>query len=133
MAVRPYPDTVRRYFLDPANVGPLPAVAGARRCRGEAGSEAAGTWVVLEAAVRGEVVEQLAFRAYGCPWLIAACSRVTQLLAPGPVWQLRGFDPATLSGELALPAEKLGSLLILQDALRNCFRDWDTTQPAAAR
>jgi hypothetical protein len=43
---------------------------------------------------------------------------------------LRDFDPGGLAEELGLPAEKRGSLLTLQDALRNCFRAWDTTQPA---
>ena len=56
-----------------------------------------------------------------------------EILAPGPVAQLWEFDPTAVRAELGIPAEKLGSLLILQDALRNCFRDWDTTQPAGAR
>ncbi len=83
--------------------------------------------------MRGATVEQLAFQAYGCPYLIAASSRAMEILAPGPVARIAAFDPATLVTELAIPPEKLGSLLILQDALRNCFLDWDTTQPAGAR
>ena len=128
-----YPAAVRQHFLEPVHVGPLTAAPGTCVHRGEAGSAAAGTWVVIEAAVRGAMLEKLAFRAYGCPYLIAASSRAMAILAPGPVARLREFDPAAVSAELAIPAEKLGSLLILQDALRNCFRDWDTTQPAGAR
>lgn len=128
-----YPAAVRRHFLEPARVGPLAAPPGGRLYRGEAGAAAAGTWVVIEAVVRQATLEDIAFRAYGCPYLIAACSRAMEILAPGPVTRLVEFDPATLRAELAIPVEKLGSLLILQDALRNCFRDWDTTQPAGTR
>lgn len=128
-----YPEPVRRHFFHPANVGPLRAPAGMRACLGQAGGERDGAWVVMEAAVRDARVEVLAFRAYGNPWLLAACSRVTGLLAPGPVARLAEFDPADLMAELQIPAGQLGRLLVLQDALRNCFRDWDTTQPAGAR
>jgi NifU-like protein involved in Fe-S cluster formation len=127
-----YPAPVERHFNHPSNVGPL-AAAALPVIRGEAGSAAAGAWVVFEAEIAGESVRRLAFRAFGCPYLIAACSRATEQLAGTQASAARRFDPAALAQELSVPAEKLGSLLILQDALRNCFRDWDTTQPAGAR
>lgn len=125
-----YPEPVERHFRAPENLGPL-GLPGA--CRGEAGSPARGAWVVFEAEVRDARVHRLCFRAWGCPYVIAACSRITGLLAGEPVGALARFDPASLAGELSLPPEKLGSLLIIQDALRNCWGDWDTTQPAGAR
>lgn len=128
-----YSQVVRRHFSEPANLGPLEPRPGECLCRGAAGSVAAGAQVTIEAAVRESQVLRLAFRAFGCPHLIAACSRATELLAPGPVAGLAAFAPEALMAEFGVPAEKLGSLLILQDALRNCFRDWDTTQPAEAR
>jgi NifU-like protein involved in Fe-S cluster formation len=124
-----YPALVLRHFREPRNVGP--AAAGPA-CRGEAGSAARGTRVVFEAEVAAGRVRRLSFRAYGCPYVIAACSRVTELLADAPVAALARFDPAELAAELELPPEKLGSLLVVQDALRNCAADWDTTQPAGA-
>lgn len=123
-----YPATVERHFSHPSNVGPL--AGEARMFRGEAGSAARGAWVVFEADICDGVARRLAFRAFGCPYLIAACSRATEILGGGPAAELDRFDPASLTGELGIPPEKLGSLLILQDALRNCFGDWDTTQPA---
>ncbi len=125
-----YPPTVERHFWHPANVGPLRAAAAV--ARGEAGSAAGGAWVVIEADIGGNVVRRLAFRALGCPYLIAACSLATERLTGMPAAALAAFEVALLAAELEAPAEKLGSLLILQDALRNCFRDWDTTQPAGA-
>jgi len=89
--------------------------------------------VVIEAEIAEKSLRRLGFRAFGCPYLIAACSRATEQLTGAPATALGPLDLAALATELKLPAEKLGSLLILQDALRNCFRDWDTTRPAGAR
>jgi len=125
-----YSRAVERHFNDPAGVGPL---AGDDVFRGEAGSIERGAWVVIEAAIREGCVHALAFRAFGCPCLIAACSRVTELLAGRPVEALRETGAAALMADLAIPPEKLGALLVLEDALRNCFTDWDTTQPAGPR
>lgn len=127
-----YPADVERHFLVPANVGPL-VPAPVRSFRGEAGAEHLGTWVQFEADIEGAVVRRMAFRAYGCPYVIAACSHVTELLTGTLVQALDELDPLVLASRLEAPPEKHGSLLILQDALRNCFRDWDTTQSAAAR
>lgn len=122
-----YAAAVERHFREPSNVGPL---AEACACRGEAGSPARGAWIVIEARIDGGMVRGIAFQAFGCPHVIAACSRATEILGDGPVTRLAHFDPGVLIADLAIPPEKLGSLLILQDALRNCFADWDTTQPA---
>lgn len=126
-----YCDAVERHFFSPANVGPLTAGDG-RIWRGEAGSVATGAWVVIEADIEGCTIRRMAFRAYGCPYVIAACSIVTSRLTGAAATALQQLDPAALARELAAPPEKLGNLLVLQDALRNCFRAWDTTQPAAA-
>jgi nitrogen fixation NifU-like protein len=126
-----YPSAVARHFRQPSNVGPL-APGPLRSFRGEAGSPAAGAWVVFEADIADGALRRLAFRAYGCPYLIAACSRATERLTGAPPHALETFDYASLVEELAIPAQKFGGLLILEDALRNCFRDWDTAQPAAA-
>ena len=125
-----YEEAVERHFAAPSHVGPL---AGGRVSRGEAGSRAKGTWIVIEACIDGGRVDRVAFQAFGCPHTIAACSRATELLAGGAAGCLARFDPSVLAAELSIPPEKLGSLLILQDALRNCFADWDTTQPAGPR
>ena len=122
-----YPGEVERHFRDPANVGSL---AGGPVARGEAGSAGSGAWIVVEAGIADATIRRIAFRAYGCPYLIAACSRATEMLLGGPAADLARFDIHPLAAELAVPAGKLGRLLVLQDALRNCWTDWDTTQPA---
>jgi NifU-like protein involved in Fe-S cluster formation len=126
-----YSAAVERHFQDPVHAG-LPRGQGGRRARGEAGSLVHRAWVVFHARVEGARIAELSFQAYGCPHVIAACSRTTERLSGEPVAAAFALEPRDLMGELEVPVEKLGRLLILQDALRNCFRDWDTTQPAAA-
>jgi NifU-like protein involved in Fe-S cluster formation len=126
-----YPPAVQQHFDAPANVGPL-RPAAQRTYRGEAGSMALGTWITFEADIVDGRLRRLAFQAFGCPYTIAACSRATEMLAAAPVEALSGFEPRAIAAEFGVPAERIGRLLILQDALRNCFRDWDTTQSAAA-
>lgn len=126
-----YSAAVRRHFHEPSNAG---AMAGAEvgRVRGEAGSAAAGTWVVFWARIEGQRLVALRFQALACPHVIAACSRATELLAGLALPAARAFDPKPLMAELQIPPDKLGRLLIMEDALRNCFAAWDTTQLAGA-
>src|SRR5262245_28734147 len=122
-----YPAEVERHFRDPSNAG---ALDGAPVAPGEAGSASAGTWIVGGARCGDGTICRIAFRAFACPFLIAACSRATELVANGPAARLARFDIGELASDLAIPPERLGGLLVLQDALRNCWTDWDTTQPA---
>jgi NifU-like protein involved in Fe-S cluster formation len=112
-------------------VGPLQA-RGGPALRGEAGQIEAGAWVVFEAIVENKVIGQLVFQAYGCPYVIAACCRVTELLRGCHAGEAAAVTAQRLAADLDIPVGKLASLLIIQDALRNCFRDWDTTPPAVA-
>ena len=101
------------------------ATPGAVLARGEAGSEEAGTWVVFAARVRDGQVERLDTRVFGCPATRAACERAVEMLTGAPITDLGRLEPRLLGGELGIPPEKAGRLLIIQDALRNCLADWD--------
>ncbi len=102
--------------------------AGTLLARGEAGSEDAGTWVVLAAWVRDGRLACLEARVFGCPDTRAACERAVQLLTGAPVADLGRLTPRQLGVDLGIPPEKAGRLLIIQDALRNCLADWDNAQ-----
>ncbi|MCC7490048.1 MAG: iron-sulfur cluster assembly scaffold protein [Gammaproteobacteria bacterium] len=122
---------VQEHFDNPRRLGP-PQGPGPVAC-GRAGSAAEGARILIEARIVAGRIEEITFRALGCPWVIAACSLAVDRLAGAPAAALAAFDPGALAAELDLPAERLGRLLILQDALRNCLADWDTTQPATAK
>jgi NifU-like protein involved in Fe-S cluster formation len=84
--------------------------------RGAAGSRAHGTWVQFDVQVNGEVVQAARFLAFGCPHTIAVAAWVAEH-AVGH--DFRAALPETvqnLSERFAVPVEKRGRLLIVEDA-----------------
>lgn len=73
-------------------------------------------------------ISAVEFQAYGCPHTLAACTWLTEHLAGQPVEMLRDLAPDTLMTAVDAPAEKRGRMLVVQDALRNCFAAWDNKE-----
>lgn len=119
-----YSSLVTKYFERPVNLG-FPD-AGPEWICGEGGSIGGGVWVAFKARVEQGRLAELRFLAYGCPHTIAAGSLVTERLTGAAVWELVDFAPDQVMDWLEIPTEKAGKILILQDALRNCFQDWET-------
>jgi NifU-like protein involved in Fe-S cluster formation len=125
----PYSGLVVRYFDEPAHVGPL---SGERShvFTGAAGRREAGLQVRFEVRIHADLIADIAFQAYGCPHTIAACSLITERLAGQTVAELHNVDMPALMRELEVPVEKTGRVLILQDALHDCFRAWENRRLA---
>jgi cysteine desulfurase len=119
-------EVVRLRALSPA--APLPEAtpwvpapgARTRRVTGEAGSAAEGTWVRFELLVEGAEVKGGRYQVLGCPhtidtagWLCGQLpGRTLDALVPG--------TPADWATARQVPVEKLGRLLIVEDALAAC-------------
>lgn len=112
-----YSDLVRDHFESPRNT-PCHAT-GPGIVFGQGGSRASGVLIRLSARVLGTRLAELRFEAYGCPHVIAAASLLTERLAGSTVEAASRWDWRSVNYALALPAEKRGRLLILQDALRS--------------
>jgi cysteine desulfurase len=93
--------------------------------RGEAGSEELGTRVVFKGRADDGRIAELSFKVYGCPHTVSACQLVAGRLKGQRLSSLPEIEPGELAQELDLPREKMGRLLIVQDALRNCLADWE--------
>ncbi len=117
-------ELVRRHFDTLAGAGRLDAGPG-RLIRGTAGSRAQGTQVQFDWRVSGDRILAARFLAYGCPWTLATCDwLVAQLPGRGREAPWPG-DPHAWAGALATPLERLGRLLVIEDALRATLRAWD--------
>jgi cysteine desulfurase len=98
--------------------------AGIRVVTGEAGGPDQGTWVRFHLLVAGESVKDARFQLLGCPhtmetaaWLCAQLpGRTREGLIPG--------TPAGWAAERSVPVEKLGRLLVIEDALLACLAHW---------
>ena len=102
-----------------------PAAGTARVVYGEAGREQRGTRVRFMLRLLGERVLEVRYRAYGCPYTLAACEWLAQQLEAGARDRLGG--PAAWAARLGIPAAKLGRLLVVEDALRAALAAADKT------
>jgi len=101
---------------------------GGTAIRGEAGSVAKGTWVCVTADLADGQLQNVGFRVYACPHIIAACNRAAELLEGAPVVALQELNLEKLQQKFEIPVEKAGKLLILKDALFNAFAPLRITQ-----
>ena len=91
---------------------------------GEAGGPGQESWVRFHLLVADDIVKDARFQAFGCPhtmdtaaWLCAELrGRRRAALIPG--------TPATWAAARGVPIEKLGRLLVVEDALRACLSHW---------
>jgi cysteine desulfurase len=131
----------RRYFLElplggALPPGTLPRAAGASQSgsapgaqgptvvSGEAGGPGTEAWVRFDLLVADGIVKDARFKSYGCPHTLGVASWLTGQLAGRRRDDLVPGSPAGWAEALAVPAEKLGRLLTVEDALRACAREW---------
>jgi cysteine desulfurase len=90
----------------------------------EAGGPGEETWVRFHLTVEGGIVKAARFKAYGCPHTLAVLDWLRHRLLGRKRVDGPPGTPATWSEELSVPVEKLGRLLVVEDALLACFARW---------
>ncbi len=91
---------------------------------GEAGGPGCDVWVRFRLDVRADRVNAVSYRVYGCPDTSAAAAWLAGRLPGRTRAELIPGAPAEWAAALAVPVEKLGRLLTLEDALRECQQRW---------
>ena len=125
MSGDPYSAEVREYFEKPAHAGQLEGVAAAY-------FEDQGLRIRLTAACEADRIVALRFQAHACPHVIAACEAFCRTFENAPVEHLERFNTAQIMRDLAVPAEKTGRILVLEDtvrSLRAAISDQQALQP----
>lgn len=108
-----YSGLTLRYFEAAAGAGVL---VGPDVHRGAAGSRAQGTWVQFDVQVHGGIIQAARFLAFACPHTVAVAAWVVER-APGSPCTAALPEPVhELCRRFEVPAEKLGRLLIVEDA-----------------
>jgi len=118
----PYNPLVIEHFARPRNAGRLSPAADV--IAATAGDPAQGVRFDLSARVRDDRIVAVRFEVYGCPHCIAAGSLLSEHLEGATQEQLRRWNWREAAGELDVPAEKRGRLLILEDAVRALAAAW---------
>ena len=96
----------------PLSTGPGVQVAG------EAIAVERGAWVRFDARVEAGRIAECVFRAWGCPHVLAAAAWVASEAPTRAIADSAPFDAARLTRELDAPAEKMGRMLVVEDAFR---------------
>jgi NifU-like protein involved in Fe-S cluster formation len=111
-----YSELTRRYFESATRAGTLP-----RAFRGAAGDRAQGTWVQFDVQCDADTVTDARFLAFGCPHTIAAAAWLAETVV-GTVRRCGMPEGAQAVRErFEVPVEKLGRLLIVEDALKRAL------------
>ncbi len=108
-----YSELTRRYFESTENAGEL---GGPGVFRGAAGSHAEGTWVQFDLHIHAGDVAAAKFLAFGCPHTIAVSAWLAERAVGRPVIGLLPENVQALRERFAVPVEKMGRLLIIEDA-----------------
>ncbi len=118
---------VRRHFMEPHHAGDLEGSFDTTLVADVSESEH-GARIQVSAGVRDGVLAALAFRAWGCPHLIAATDLACERLTGEPVKSLENHDLAHITRELGIPAEKTGRILLLEDALATLWAQYPAAE-----
>jgi NifU-like protein involved in Fe-S cluster formation len=92
----------------------MPAADGV--FRGCAGQREQGTWVQFDIQVIGAQLLSARFLAFGCPHTIAVAAWVTEQASGGLLRAALPEPVQALRERFDVPQEKLGRLLIVEDA-----------------
>ena len=101
----------------PARPHPTQGWAPGDIALGEAGAERLGTWVRFAVLVEAGLVKDARVQVYGCPHTAAACRHVVAQIRGQPLASLAPGTPEQWRVAVAAPVEKLGQMLIIEDAL----------------
>jgi len=108
-----YNELTRRYFESTSNVGEL---KGPGVFRGAAGSLEGGTWVQFDLQINAGAVSAARFLAFACPHTIAISAWLAEQAVGHRVKPLMPEGVQELRDRFAVPVEKMGRLLIIEDA-----------------
>jgi len=121
--------TVLDHFLNPRNVGDVKDADGV----GEVGAAAFGDVVRISLRVRGDRIEDVRFKTYGCGTAIATSSMTTELIKGRTLEQALTFSgKEVLDAFGGLPPEKIHCPVLAEEAVKAALKNYFEKRPAPA-
>jgi NifU-like protein involved in Fe-S cluster formation len=114
-----YSPEVKRRLRSPERVGIVRQPASLV-VTGEAEDRSLNVWVRYQVGLRGGEIDSVRFAAYGCPHFVAAADWHAAQLEGRPSAALAEPDTRGAREALGVPTEKLGKLLVIENALAAC-------------
>jgi cysteine desulfurase len=100
------------------------APAGEGWLSGEAGGLGQETWVRFHLLVSGDIVKDARVQAFGCPHTLDVAGWVCRELPGRHRAALPPGKPTEWAATRSVPVERLGRLLVIEDALKACLLQW---------
>jgi len=97
---------------------------GSTAVTGEGGAASQDTWIRFHLLVAENVVKDARFQAYGCPHTVAVAAWIAKALPGRRREAVQPGTPAEWAADHGVPVEKLGRLLVIEDAVQACIRHW---------
>jgi NifU-like protein involved in Fe-S cluster formation len=110
-----YNPLTQDYFRCAAAAGVL---SGPGVFRGAAGDRQQGTWVQFDVRPVLGALEAVSFLAFGCPHTIAVSAWLAEHAIGGALVRELPYSLQDLRDRFAIPVDKMGRLLIVEDAWR---------------
>jgi cysteine desulfurase len=114
---------LERLFRELPGAGVIPEGAGTV-LHGEAGGPSEEVWVRFHLLVDGDSVKDARFEARGCPHTLATAAWLSGELRGRRRDEALRSGPQAWARVLGVPVEKLGRLLVIEDALSASLRSW---------
>ncbi|HEY4339368.1 MAG TPA: iron-sulfur cluster assembly scaffold protein [Steroidobacteraceae bacterium] len=114
---------VEELFSRLEGAGSLAAGAGTVLV-GEAGRHGDEAWVRLHLRVHADTVIEARFQVLGCPHTLATASWLAMRLTGRERAVAQPGSPQAWAQALQVPVEKLGRLLLIEDALHAALQQW---------
>ncbi len=116
-----YGSEVQQRFLSPARAGTFEE-GTLGLVSGEAEDRTLNVWIRVQVQVLEGAVRAARFNVYGCPYTVAAADWAAEWLEGRPCQALRELGLRERREALGVPVEKLGKLLLIEDAAAQCWQ-----------
>lgn len=114
-----YSPEIKRRLQSPERAG-LARESVSPFVTGEAEDRSLNVWVRFQVQLHRGAIGSVRFEAYGCPHFVAAADWHAQRLEGRPSGALAEPDTPGAREALEVPTEKLGKLLVIENALVAC-------------
>jgi NifU-like protein involved in Fe-S cluster formation len=122
-----YSSEVEQRFLSPSRAGEFekgtPGLVS-----GEAADRTLNVWIRFQVQVLDGAIRTARFNVYGCPYTVAAADWAAEWLEGRPSAALEELAMFKRYKKLGVPVEKLGKLLLIEDAAAACWRGLESLE-----
>ena len=93
---------------------------------GMAGAPACGDVMRLQLKLKGDLIEDVKFKTYGCGSAIASSTLFVDMLKGKTVEEAKQIKDKDIATALELPPIKLHCSVLAEDSIKKAIEDWET-------